>query len=138
MLNLTGPKNAECVPMRNSATSSSGALRSWKPTAAKDMIATSAALTTRITRALSHLSAICPAVVEKRTKGAVKSAALRLTSVSAVRLTPPSVPKARKIASAFRKTLSLSAPRNWAQKNGPKRLVRSSASSATCPSPVGR
>src|SRR2546428_374950 len=78
-------------------------------------------------RALSNLSAICPALAEKRKKGSVSRPVLRLTSVFSENTTPP-IRNANRMTSAFLNRLSFRAPRNWVQKKGPNRLALSSSS----------
>ena len=63
---LSGPKKVDCVPMRNSTAMRKGTWPRTRPATARPMIAISATLTARISRALSNLSATCPAVAENR------------------------------------------------------------------------
>src|ERR1700693_5333079 len=75
-------------------------------------------------RALSYLSASCPAVAENRKKGRMNSPAQRLTNVPALRVVRLAAWNASMMTSAFLYTLSLNAPRNCVQKNGKKRRSR--------------
>jgi hypothetical protein len=75
---FTGPNSADCRPVPNSATSSSGMFCSRKPTAATDMITISIVVVMRISRDFSSFSAICPAVAENRKNGRMNSAGARL------------------------------------------------------------
>src|SRR5438094_835057 len=127
MLYLTGPKTAECVPIRKTTPSSRGTLWRWRPAAPSSMIPISNSFTSRMIRALSNLSAICPALAEKRKKGSVSRPVLRLTSVFSENTAPP-IRNANRMTSAFLNRLSLRAPRNWVQKKGPNRLALSSSS----------
>src|SRR5438093_698330 len=127
MLYLTGPKTAECVPMRKTTPSSRGTLWRWRPAAPSSMIPISNSFTSRMIRALSNLSAICPALAEKRKKGSVSRPVLRLTSVFSENTAPP-IRNANRMTSAFLNRLSLRAPRNWVQKKGANRLALSSSS----------
>ena len=127
MLYLTGPKTAECVPIRKTTPSNRGTLWRWRPAAPSSMIPISNSFTSRMIRDLSNLSAICPALAEKRKKGSVSRPVLRLTSVFSENTTPP-IRNANRMTSAFLNRLSLRAPRNWVQKKGPNRLALSSSS----------
>src|SRR5438552_3536555 len=127
MLYLTGPKTAECVPIRKTTPSRSGTLCRPRPAAPSSMIPISNSFTSRMIRALSNLSAICPALAEKRKKGSVSRPVLRLTSVFSENTAPP-IRNANRMTSAFLNRLSLRAPRNWVQKKGPNRLALSSSS----------
>src|SRR5438034_856608 len=127
MLYLTGPKTAECVPIRKTTPSSRGTLWRWRPAAPSSMIPISNSFTSRMIRALSNLSAICPALAEKRKKGSVSRPVLRLTSVFSENTAPP-IRNANRMTSAFLNRLSLRAPRNWVQKKGPNHLALSSSS----------
>ena len=72
---LSGPKKADCVPIRNSTPSRNSTEPSAKPSAAAPMIRISANLIRRISRAFSYFSAIWPALAENRKKGRMNSAA---------------------------------------------------------------
>ena len=118
---LMGPNTVECRPMRKRASSSRGRLSRVKPAAASSMMAISAALTMRIRRALSYLSAICPALAEKRKKGRMKIARQAFASSLGSREVKRAPWKLMRMTSAFFSTLSFSAPRNCVAKRGRKR-----------------
>ena len=63
---FTGPNRVDCIPVQNSATSSTGMLPVKKPIAASDMIAISIAVVITIRRCFSSFSAIWPAMAENR------------------------------------------------------------------------
>jgi hypothetical protein len=78
MAYLIGPKNVEWTPIANRATSISGMATavvskpcqaSSSPAAPTTMMAISAALTRRMIRALSRMSASCPASAERTKNG---------------------------------------------------------------------
>ncbi len=79
---LTGPNSADCVPIRNSTTSSSGSDIRANPTTASAITAISSSLVARIRRLFSYLSASWPAVAENRKKGRMKMPAARFTSTA--------------------------------------------------------
>ena len=123
---LTGPKSVDCRPKRKRVASRSATLRCMNPIAPRIAMAISSSFVARMTRALSYLSASCPAVAENRKKGRMKSAPARFTSTSG-RIPPACATwNAIRMTSAFLKTLSLNAPRNWVVKNGPNRRSASS------------
>ena len=78
---LTGPKKADCVPMRKSTTIRKFALCRKNPTAAPTIRNISISLMDWISFALSHLSANCPAMAEKRKKGRMKIPAAAVTMI---------------------------------------------------------
>ena len=80
MLYLTGPKKADCIPIRNNTVIRKVTLPNISPAAPNPMIATSAALMARISRDFSNLSAICPAVAENRKNGRMKRPAAAVTT----------------------------------------------------------
>ena len=63
---LTGPNTVECTPIRNRQVSSTGTDSNQNPPSASAMMAISAPFTARISHALFHASAICPAKPENR------------------------------------------------------------------------
>src|SRR3990172_1589449 len=118
---FTGPNTVEWTPIRNRATNRVTISPRTNPTAASAMIPISASFTSRMIRALSYLSASCPAVAENRKNGRMNTPAARLTVTSGARPARPAVWNAIRMTSAFLNTLSLNAPRSWVAKNGPKR-----------------
>ena len=64
----------ECSPIKNTQASSTGTCSTMKAQAASAMMAISRFLTTRISVALSNLSASCPLVAENSTNGRMNSA----------------------------------------------------------------
>ena len=63
---FTGPNSVDCMPVANSATSSSGMLAVRKPIAASVMIPISIVVVITIRRCFSSFSANCPAIAENR------------------------------------------------------------------------
>src|SRR5580698_7739787 len=102
-----------------------GALCSRNPAPPISITTISNVLTSRVSVALSYLSAIWPDVAENSTKGMMKMAEIRNAAVLG---STPEKRAAWNVTSDVKptlKTLSLSAPRNWVQKNGAKRRSRS-------------
>ena len=89
------------------------------------MMPISRSFTPRMMRDFSSLSAICPAVAEKRKNGRMKMPPAGSPAVGRPR--PAPAPNANRMTRAFLNTLSLRAPRNCVQKNGANRRVLSSA-----------
>jgi hypothetical protein len=122
---FTGPNRVDCMPVQNSATSSTGRLWVRKPVAASDMITISMVVVITISRDFSSLSAICPASAENRKYGRMKmagaSVAYNPSSSSGTAM------NSNMLMIACRYTLSLNAPSAWTTKNGRKRRWRSRA-----------
>ena len=116
---LIGPKKVDCRPMQNSTPSRKYTASKKKPTAAADMMQTSTNLILRTSEALSYLSATWPARAENRKNGRMNRA--RATLFRVLTLIAVTAPEAISSISAWRKTLSLKAPRNWVKKKGPNR-----------------
>ena len=71
---FTGPNRADCMPVANNATSSTGMFCSMNPTAASDMMAISIAVVMRISFDFSLRSANCPAIEENKKYGRMNTA----------------------------------------------------------------
>ncbi|CAJ6537127.1 Uncharacterised protein [Burkholderia pseudomallei] len=78
---MTGPNSVECMPIMNVHRYSSGAPCVTKPAAPTAISAISKLFTKRVRRALSYLSASCPAVAENSTNGRMKIAEIRNAAV---------------------------------------------------------
>ena len=83
MAYFTGPKKADCTPVRNNSRNNISYQPNQSPTAATPMITTSANLIQRITADFSNRSATWPAMAENRKNGRINSMAARLTTTSA-------------------------------------------------------
>ena len=123
---FTGPNSVECSPIRKTHSSSAGTLPEMNPQAAISMITISRSFTSRIMVRLSYLSVSCPLVAENSRNGRMKRAPIaspassvgsQLTCSWYVTIT----------VNANLNRLSLPAPRNWVQKNGPNRRWPSNA-----------
>ena len=120
MAYFTGPKNADCAPIRNSTANSSQRAPNQKAAAPSSMIRISASLIRRIISDFSYLSANWPARAENRKKGRINRPAARLTTV--LTLAAPAILALTIITrSAFLNRLSLRAPKNWVRKSGRNR-----------------
>jgi hypothetical protein len=72
----------------------------------------------------SDLSAICPAVAENKKKGRMKIPGNKVARHAPLSEVKSLVWNTAMVMKAVLKTLSLSAPKNWVQKNGKKRFSR--------------
>ena len=101
---MSGPKNADCVPIRNRIAIRKGTLPEANAATPSAMTTISASLTRRISSDFSCLSAISPAKAENRKNGRMNSPAARLmTSPSPPLPAAPSLTaaKATSATSAF-------------------------------------
>jgi len=123
-----GPKKADCTPIKNNITISSGTLLSINAAAASTMMPISASLMRFIKKDFSYLSATCPPMAENRKNGRIKTPAATLINNALLSVAPASrtAINATSAIRAFLKTLSLKAPRNWVMKKGRKRCWRNS------------
>ena len=81
MLYLIGPKNVDCVPIKNSTINNTTMEFRKRPRTPIIMMPISIALIFLISALFSFLSAICPASGENRKNGRIKITAARLTRV---------------------------------------------------------
>ena len=123
MAYFTGPKKADCVPMRKSAPASSHTFCVMKPAAATAMTASSHSLMSRTSLAFSNLSASWPAKAENRKNGRMRRP-FRIGVHSPPSCAPESAPNVMRNTNAVLNKLSFNAPRNCVQNKGPKRLSR--------------
>ena len=109
------------MPIRNNTTSRNQILPITKPMAAITMMMISVSLRMRISRALSYLSANCPALAENRKNGKMNTPAAAATSIGASSPVFCAIEKVTRKTIAFLKALSLNAPRAWVIISGRKR-----------------
>ena len=84
MLNLSGPKKVDCVPMQKSKKTSHQRCIVSKAAAVRHMRTISTNFIMRIRKDFSYLSAICPASDEKRKNGRMKSPATAVIMICAL------------------------------------------------------
>ena len=112
MLNFSGPKNADCAPMKNKSITRPQRLRKVKAAAVSSIKTISTNFITLIRKDFSNLSASCPAVEEKRKKGSMKRPAIEVIRIWAFNPYSSASLKVISIIRAFLNRLSLNAPKN--------------------------
>ena len=112
MLNFSGPKNADCAPIKNKSMIRPQRLRKVKAAAVSSIKIISTNFIILIRKDFSNLSASCPAVEEKRKNGSIKRPAIQVIRIWAFNPYSSASLKVIRIIRAFLKRLSLNAPKN--------------------------
>ena len=86
MLNFSGPKKVDCVPIQNSRKISHHRCIVSKAAAVRHMRIISTSFIMRMRNDFSYLSAICPARDEKRKNGRMNSPATAVIMICALTL----------------------------------------------------